>query len=160
MEIRLAAAKDIPGILALLQQVGQVHHDIRPDIFRPDCQKYDESALLEILRDPQRPIFVAVEGDFVAGYCFCILRDYRGSATSTDRLEIYIDDLCVDESCRGQNVAKALYDHTCGYAKNLGCAFVSLNVWCGNHRAQRFYEKMGMKARSITMEVSLEDSQC
>ena len=39
MEIRLAAAKDIPGILALLQQVGQVHHDIRPDIFRPDCQK-------------------------------------------------------------------------------------------------------------------------
>lgn len=160
MEIRLAAAKDIPGILALLQQVGQVHHDIRPDIFRPDCQKYDESALLEILRDPNRPIFVAVKGSFVAGYCFCVLRDYRGSATSTGRLEIYIDDLCVDAGFRGQNVAKTLYDHTCRYAKDLGCAFVSLNVWCGNDRAQRFYEKMGMKARSITMEVSLEDSQC
>ena len=160
MNIRSAAKEDIPGMLALLQQVGQVHHDIRPDIFRSDCQKYDENALLEILRDKDRPIFVAVEGSFVAGYCFCVLRDYRGSSTQTDRMELYVDDLCVDAGYRGKAVAKTLYDHACGYAKSLGCAFVSLNVWCGNDRAMRFDEKMGMKARSVTMEVSLEDSQC
>ena len=41
MEIRFAEKKDIPGILELLRQVGKVHHDGRPDLFRPDAQKYD-----------------------------------------------------------------------------------------------------------------------
>ena len=34
MEIRFAQASDIPGMLELLQQVGEVHHQIRPDLFR------------------------------------------------------------------------------------------------------------------------------
>ena len=34
MTIRRAEARDIPGMIALLYQVGDVHHEIRPDIFR------------------------------------------------------------------------------------------------------------------------------
>ena len=160
MEIRFAEPKDVTGMLALLRQVGRVHHEGRPDIFRSNAQKYSASQVLNLLNSAATPIFVAVEEEKVLGYGFCIMKDYTQDSVLNPHKSLYIDDLCVDESCRGQNVAKALYDHTCGYAKNLGCAFVSLNVWCGNHRAQRFYEKMGMKARSITMEVSLEDSQC
>ena len=155
MQIRLACTGDIPGILSLLHQVGDVHHRIRPDIFRSGALKYDEMALKELLQDTDRPIFVAVEEDFVKGYCFCILRDYRGSGVLTDRTEIYIDDLCVDETCRGQGIAKTLYTHVTEYAKSLGCAFVTLNVWCGNDGAMAFYEKMGMNQRSITMETKL-----
>ena len=73
MEIRIANTGDIPGILELLRQVGQVHHDIRPDIFRSGCQKYDAAALEALLQDPQRPIFIAAHQGAVAGYCFCIL---------------------------------------------------------------------------------------
>ena len=54
MDIRFAEARDIPGMIALLQQVGEVHHRIRPDIFRAGAQKYDEAALEALLRDPQR----------------------------------------------------------------------------------------------------------
>ena len=39
MEIRLAKTEDIPGLLELLRQVGQVHHELRPDIFRDGAQK-------------------------------------------------------------------------------------------------------------------------
>lgn len=155
MDIRLAAKADIPGMLSLLHQVGEVHHRIRPDIFRTGALKYDEAALEALLLEKDRPIFVAVEEGFVQGYCFCILRDYRGSGVLTDRTEIYIDDLCVDESCRGQGIAKGLYNHVTAYARDLGCAFVTLNVWCGNDGAMAFYEKMGMKPRSITMETKL-----
>ena len=73
----------------------------------------------------------------------------------TDRKEVYIDDLCVEENCRGQGIAKALYEYTCAWAKDLGCAFVTLNVWCGNEGAMKFYEKMGMTPRKIFMEVKL-----
>ena len=155
MTIRRAEIWDIPGLIALLYQVGGVHHDIRPDIFRDRCIKYTPEELEELLRDERTPIFVALEGDFVAGYCFCQHREYRGSTALTDRKELYIDDLCVDENCRGKGIAKTLYAHVTDYAKNCGCAFVTLNVWCGNDGAMKCYEAMGMNARSITMETKL-----
>ncbi len=160
MMICPAEGSHISGMLELLKQVGEVHHQIRPDIFRTGAQKYDEGALQEILTDETRPIFVAVEGDRVLGYCFCVLRSYDGRDAFTPRQELYIDDLCVDESSRGSGVAEALYRHTLAFAQAQGCRFVTLNVWCGNGRAQRFYEKMGLRPRSVTMEVALEESAC
>ncbi|MBQ2401054.1 MAG: GNAT family N-acetyltransferase, partial [Lachnospiraceae bacterium] len=41
---------------------------------------------------------------------------------------LYIDDLCVDEQCRGQHVGKALYDHACAYARQQGCRTVTKNI--------------------------------
>ena len=154
MVIRPATVKDIPGMLALLRQVGGVHHDIRPDIFRNGACKYDAAALEELLRDKDRPIFIADDGA-VAGYCFCILRQYRDDRVLTDRRELYIDDLCVDDTRHRQGIASRLYRHACGYAREQGCAFVTLNVWSGNDGAQRFYENMGLTPRSVTMEYKL-----
>lgn len=160
MDLRLAQAQDIPGLLALLRQVGLVHHNIRPDIFPENTLKYDENALKELLKDETRPVFVAMDGDFVAGYCFCIHKDHQASSVSTQRKELYIDDLCVDENRRGQGIAGTLYRHVTAYAKNCGCDFVTLNVWCGNDSAIRFYEHAGMRPRHIMMELPLEETQC
>lgn len=155
MTIQLADPSHIPGLIRLLYQVGDVHHRIRPDIFRSGAIKYTETDLEALLRDKNRPVFVALEGDTVLGYCFCVIEDCRGTTVLTDRVEIYIDDLCVEENCRGQGIAKALYRHVCAWAKGLGCAFVTLNVWCGNEGAMNFYEKMGMRPRKIFMETEL-----
>ena len=158
MEIRLAKQKDIPRLIDLLLQVGQVHHELRPDIFPPRTLKYDEEYLTELLDEEVCPVFVAVEDDYVVGYCFCALREYQGSAVVGVRRELYIDDLCVDENRRGQGIASKLYRHVMNYAKERGCKAVTLNVWCGNDNAMRFYEKMGMRPRYITMEASLEET--
>ena len=155
MTIERANQGHIPGLIRLLYQVGDVHHQIRPDIFRAGAIKYTETDLEQLLKDENKPVFVAVEGETVLGYCFCQIEDCRGTTVLTDRVEIYIDDLCVEEICRGQGVAKALYEHTCAWAKDLGCAFVTLNVWCGNDGAMKFYEKMGLTPRKIFMEVKL-----
>ena len=156
MNIRFAEPKDIPAIIDLLRQVGQVHHNIRPDIFRNRAQKYDEAALAELLQDPQRPIFIAEEGK-VLGYCFCILEETANHPVLMDEKTLYIDDLCVDENCRGKHVGRHLYDHACRFAREQGCQTVTLNVWCGNDSAMAFYEKMGLKPRKIYMETRLED---
>ena len=155
MTIRRAEVRDIPGMIKLLYQVGGVHHDIRPDIFRSGALKYTPEQLDELLKDETKPIFIYDDGGFVAGYCFCQHREYFGSGVSTDRKELYIDDLCVDENRRGQGIAKALYAHVCNYAKSCGCVFITLNVWCGNEGAMKFYEKAGMTPRNITMETKL-----
>lgn len=155
MTIRLAEARDIPGMIALLYQVGGVHHEIRPDIFRDNAIKYTPEQLEALLRDENSPIFIYDEDGFVAGYCFCQIRTYEGSTVLTDRTELYIDDLCVEVTRRGQHIGSALYDHAVAYAKEIGCSFLTLNVWCGNDGAMKFYENAGLKPRNITMEKKL-----
>ena len=155
MEIRFAVTRDIPGMIDLLQQVGEVHHQIRPDLFRSGAQKYDEAALEELLKDPDRPILCAVENGKLLGYCFCILQTVENDPVLCDRKVLYIDDLCVDETMRGKGVAKVLYERTLDYARELGCQAVTLNVWCGNEGAMRFYEKCGLKPQKIGMETIL-----
>ena len=154
MEIRFAQAEDIPGIISLLQQVGQVHHLGRPDIFRNGAQKYNETQVLEMLDSPN-PIFVAAEAGAVLGYGFCQLKEYKNDSVIADHKELYIDDLCVDESSRGKGVGKAIYRHICRYAKTLGCYNVTLNVWSCNQSAMKFYEKMGLMPQKIGMELVL-----
>ena len=155
MEIRRAESRDIPGMIALLYQVGEVHHVIRPDIFCANALKYDENALEALLQDENKPIFVADDDGFVAGYCFCQIRQYRGSTVQTERKELYIDDLCVDENRRGQHVGSILYNHAVAFAKEIGCEFLTLNVWCGNDSAMKFYEHAGLTPRHIMMEKKL-----
>lgn len=155
MIIQRADTGHIPGLIRLLYQVGGVHHDIRPDLFRSGAIKYTEADLENLLADENRPVFVAVEGEQVLGYCFCVIEDCRGTTVLTDRVEVYIDDLCVEEACRGQGIARKLYEYVLAWARDLGCAYVTLNVWCGNDGAMKFYEKMGMIPRKICMETKL-----
>ena len=155
MEIRLANVSDIPGMIHLLKQVGQVHHDIRPDLFRDGAQKYGESQLESLLQDEKRPIFVGVEDGRMLGYCFCIIEEVKNDPVLRDVKSLYIDDLCVDETIRGKHVGSRLYDHVCGYAREIGCHSVTLNVWCGNDSAMAFYNSRGMKPRKIYMETTL-----
>lgn len=155
MTIRFACDRDIPGMIDLLQQVGAVHHQIRPDLFRAGAQKYDEAALNALLTDPNRPILAAeIEGKLV-GYAFCILQVTENDPVLCDRKVLYIDDLCVEETLRGQGIAGALYERVLEYARELGCDAVTLNVWCGNENAMKFYEKCGLKPQKIGMETIL-----
>ena len=62
MTVRLAQTKDIPRIHALLRQVEEVHHRIRPDLFRDGGSKYTDGELAAILADDSRPILAAVDG--------------------------------------------------------------------------------------------------
>lgn len=154
MHIRFATEGDIPGMIDLLQQVGEVHHQIRPDLFRGGAQKYDENALKALLCDGKRPILIADDQGAVAGYCFCILQITENNPVLCDRKVLYIDDLCVEETLRGTGIAKLLYHRALDYARELGCDAVTLNVWSGNP-AQGFYERMGMKPQKVGMEVVL-----
>lgn len=155
MEIRMANNGDIPGIIDLLLQVGEVHHKIRPDLFRAGAQKYDEKALEAMLQDPNRPIFAAVENGKLLGYCFCILEITKDNPVLMDQKSLYIDDLCVDENVRGKHVGAKLYDFALDYARKIGCDSLTLNVWCGNDSAMKFYESRGLKPRNIHMEAKL-----
>ena len=155
MEIRLAREADIPQIIELLRQIGQLHRDLRPDIFRPVTLKYDHDDVLRIMQDETCPIFIAAEGNTVLGFCFCMVKSYRNHSVINDSTEFYIDDLCVDENCRSQGIGEALYRHIYDHAKAKGYRAVTLNVWSCNVRAQKFYERLGLQPQRLYMEAVL-----
>lgn len=152
MEIRKATEADVPALRRLLRQVLTVHHRGRPDLFRDKTEKYTEGELRALLCDEARPTFVAVRDGAVCGYVFCMLRRLPADNILTDIKTLYIDDLCVDESARGEGVGRTLYAHACAFAKENGCYNLTLNVWACNESALRFYEACGLKPQKIGLE--------
>lgn len=154
--IRRAQEKDIPKIEDLLSQVDLVHHNGRPDIFKIG-RKYNGEELKELICDETRPILVSVDAnDAVMGYCFCIFQQHVGHSVLTDIKTLYIDDLCVDETQRGQHIGKGLYEAAVALAKESGCHNLTLNVWSCNPSAMRFYEAQGLMPQKVCMELILE----
>ena len=142
MTIRRANENDIPRLLELLEQVLQIHADIRPDI--------------QMIKDDTKPIYVAAdENDNCLGYAFCQLQEQPFSNNMVPFTSLFIDDLCVDASTRGQHIGEKLFVHVKEEAKRLGCYEVTLNVWAGNTSAEKFYEKMGLKTKEQQMEYIL-----
>ena len=156
MEIRFAEKQDVGGILTLLKQVGSVHHQGRPDLFRSNAQKYGASQVLAMLDSSEKPIFVAVEEDKVLGYGFCQMQRHPQDPVLCDVPTLYIDDLCVDENCRGKGIGKAIYEAIVRYAKMRKCYNITLNVWTCNESAMRFYKSLGLVPQKIGMETILE----
>lgn len=137
----------------LLSQVLAVHAEGRPDLFRAGTRKYTDEELLGIFADDARPVFVAVDEDGrVLGHAFCEVQVFRGSNNMQPYVSIYIDDICVDETCRGKHVGKALYQHVIEFARELGCYNVTLNVWECNPGARAFYDAMGMTPLKTCLE--------
>jgi len=157
MNIRISEPRDVGRLAELLHQVHDVHSAGRPDIFRKGNRKYNDEELLRILENESTPVFVATDDEgYVLGYAFCILEEHRGEAALTDRKTLYIDDLCVDKNVRARGIGRALYEHVKGFAASIGCAAVTLNVWCLNEGALRFYERCGMQPLKIVMEDRLD----
>lgn len=156
MNIRKAEERDIPRLGDLLVQVCRVHCQGRPDLFRDGGRKYSDGELRALLKDPDRPVLVAEdEAGAVTGYAFCVRQEHRNEGAFHDLTTLYLDDLCVDESCRGQHVGQALYEAVLELARSMGCYNVTLNVWSCNPGAMRFYEKRGLKQQKIGMEIIL-----
>lgn len=65
--IRKAVEDDIKQISKLLYEVQKVHSDARPDLFKSGTRKYNDDELKEIIKDDNKPIFVALIDEDIVG---------------------------------------------------------------------------------------------
>lgn len=157
IEIRRAEARDIDKVSVLLNEVLELHVKLRPDIFISGTTKYTKKELEDIFADSNTPVFVATDDSGeVVGHAFCIFRHQPFSTNMHDFRTLFIDDICIDENCRGQHVGKQIFDHVVRFARENGCYDVTLNVWEGNDGARAFYEKMGMFVKETQMELIIK----
>ena len=151
MAIRLAEQKDIGDLEKLLQDILELHHQVRPDIFRASGQKFSRQDLADLLENPDKPIFVYEVDGQVLGHLFCELSLAKGDVLEPIKT-LFIDDLCVASSARGQRIGEQLYEFALAYAKEQGCHNLTLDVWADKTGAVRFYERLGMRPQKVRME--------
>lgn len=156
IDVRRACTEDAQGLLKLLEYILNLHFSGRPDIFKNVGSKYGMPELKTILSDEKTPVFAAVdEKENVVGYAFCIEKEIPESTVLQRRKVLYVDDLCVDESCRGLGVGGKLMEAVKEHAQYVGATSIELNVWGFNHSAISFYEHLGFKVQKSTMEIIL-----
>ena len=153
--IRKATTKDIPVICKLLEQVLEIHHAGRPDLFRAHGSKYDEKALREMLESQASPIFVYDDDGLVIAYIIC-QEQTQCSSVLLPLKTLYIDDICVDKDARGKGIGRKLFDYVKNYAKENGFYNLTLHVWNSNPRAMKFYESLGLKPQYTNLELIVD----
>ena len=119
--------------------------------------KITHEELKEIIVKQEEPIYVYVdENDQVLGHLFLLIK-VSDSPVRYPSKRLFIEDLCVDSSARGQRIGQQL----CNFAKNLAreweCSSLTLNVWNDNTSAYDFYDHLGFKPQQTQMELLLQD---
>ncbi len=155
VKIRDAVAADRVKIRPLQQEIAELHHAGRSDLFRTEGRFFSEKAFRERLCDPDHFVFIAEDGGEVIGYAFAWVIAYRGHSTYIDFDRFYIDDLCVRSTHRRRGIAKQLFERCRETALARGCRTIDLGVWSFNRDAIAFYESVGMKERTKQMEMVL-----
>ena len=82
----------------------------------------------------------------------CIVQNVQNNTALHDMKTLYLDDLCVDETIRGQGIGRKIYDYLLEYAKKEGFYNFTLNVWECNEGAKRFYQNCGLSVQKTTLE--------
>lgn len=146
IQVRKAVVADGYSILALLQQIATLHHQLYPNHFPSDNTKYTLADLETIITDPNWLVLVAVQGEVVVGHLFAQLMEH----------EWFIDDLCVDQKHRAQNIGKQFIESVTQLANGKE---IQLNVWLKNEGARAFYEKLGFTPLKLVLTNQPEERQ-
>ena len=96
------------------------------------------------------PWLVWEEEGVVLGYAYAGPFKTRAAYQWDADLSIYLG-----QDCRGKGIGTALYEIVCEYARARRCSSITLNVWCCNEKAMKFYEHLGLVPQKIGMEKML-----
>ena len=147
--LELAVLSDRNAVEALARQVHELHVGWRPDIYEMPEELYTKDRFLSHIRS--RELYVARENGTVIGYVLLKMRAYDWPGVVRRKVMV-IDEICVDEHCRGNGIGKQMMLEVRALAKAFGCTDMQLGVYPQNDDAVAFYQKCGFTIRSIDMQ--------
>jgi len=141
--VRPAMAADIPALLPLLAELGRPQADLADarvtDVYR------------QHIADPDRLVLVAELGGRIVG---ALDGTYRTRLNWPTR-ELWIADLIVTESARGQGIGRALMDDAITRARQAGCHGLALESGHSRQVAHQLYQSLGFKDKGIFFVLDL-----
>ena len=147
--LELARPGDREAVNALALQVHAMHVSWRPDIYEMVEELYTEARFLDAIKS--RSLYVAKIDGITLGYVSLKIRDYDWPGV-VKRKVMLVDELCVEETARGQGIGKTIMEDVHALAKAFRCTDLQLGVYHQNDDAVAFYQKCGFTIRSIDMQ--------
>ena len=147
--LELARPGDREAVNPLALQVHAMHVSWRPDIYEMVEELYTEARFLEAIKS--RSLYVAKLDGITLGYVSLKIRDYDWPGV-VKRKVMLVDELCVEETARGQGIGKTIMEDVHALAKAFRCTDLQLGVYPQNDDAVAFYQKCGFTIRSIDMQ--------
>lgn len=139
LNIRWARAGDEATVLHLIKALATYERE-------PDAVQATAGSIRNTLFSPNAQVFAFLaEAD---GKPVGLALWFLTFSTWTGRPSLYLEDLFVDESVRGQGVAKALFRRLAQEAKARNCARIDWAVLDWNVDAMAFYGRLGGRQQS------------
>ena len=138
--LELARFTDREAVNCLASEVHAMHVAWRPDIYEMVEELYSQERFAQSIKNHQ--LFVARIGDAVAGYILLKIREYNWPGVVYRKVMV-VDEICVDEICRGQGIGTQMMQDATALAKAFGCTDMQLGVYPQNDSAVSFYQKCG-----------------
>lgn len=140
ISIRAATVADEGALAELARRLASAF-DLPPWRRPDDIATADAREMMEAVRSaaPASEVFVAERGGVPVG-CLHVLEttDFFGTRHA------HISVLATTVAAEGSGVGRALADYAEGWARRRGHSLLTLNVFAGNERARRFYERAGL----------------
>ncbi|WP_410770313.1 GNAT family N-acetyltransferase [Fontibacillus sp. BL9] len=158
MNVREARIEDYENVAKLHLQLHELHVTNRPDLFKPtDNDSLDFAYFKSLLDNDTFKVFIVEdEPSGVIAYTLLKVEEAPAIPVFVARRFLYMNDICVDTRFRGKGVGKRLFEKAIAYAKEAGAESLELGVSFFNESAIDFYKALGMKAKSVRMELAIE----
>jgi ribosomal protein S18 acetylase RimI-like enzyme len=157
MTIRRGTIEDAELLCWLNAPVQQLHCERRPDFFKPHRVSAEMIADYQTrLSNENIYIYIGEVADEPIGYILAQMTERPDNPYTYPMRLMHIDQMSVNPEHRSKGYGEMLMRRVFELAKSLGVKTVVLTVWAFNSRAVAFYERLGLVARDIRMEVSVE----
>ena len=133
-EIRTTTEADVPIILSLIHELAEYER-------APDAVVANETGLREVLFGPKRSaeVLLALEEGEPVGFAVY----FYNFSTWLGRPGLYLEDLFIRPSVRGNGYGRALLERLARIAQERGCGRMEWAVLDWNDPAIQFYRKLG-----------------
>jgi GNAT superfamily N-acetyltransferase len=151
--LRLAAADDLPDLVALLadDQLGAQRESTDPAGLAPYRAAFDA-----IAADPHHLLVVAVDGG--AQVVGTLQLSLVPGLSRRGAWRAQIEAVRVGRAARGGGLGTGMIEWAVGEARRRGCALVQLTTDRRRHDAHRFYRRLGFTDSHVGMKLPLPGS--
>ncbi|HKU38764.1 MAG TPA: GNAT family N-acetyltransferase [Polyangiales bacterium] len=149
LEVRSAAATDLPSLLQLNALVQAQHATAYPELFLAPSDTDLRAHFERVLSDREYRVRVAARTGVCVGYTVSRIERRPANAFRRAYEALFLHEICVATSCRGTGIGTALMHDLEAAASGVG--MLILDTWAFNLEAQRFFERRGFSPQRTTL---------
>ena len=156
MNIRTAGKADIEEIVALNDEVHDIHVRLFPDVFKPTEAATLTEWFASWIDDNDTIILVAEDASGLVAYLTLRKEERPAHLFAHSRRCAYIDQVCVTERYRGKGLFRALLGKAEDIARDWGMSRLELDVWSENEQAKTAFIRCGFQTYNEKMKLAID----